>query len=447
MSNKKHNIEEIKTLSVTPATPDLGYSKIYPKSDGEWYRLNDAGNEAPLGGDSGGTVTSVGLGLDNTGTDISISDSPITTTGDITLSIPDASASARGALTANDWSIFNDKIDQTGGAENYLSKFTADTSVITVSQIYDDGTNVSINSLPLSTFKFNVSGGLISSANFTTSKVSTNISSSIGVAAASEGAGSNGLNLGVYGVALNNTSASDYSGNIGVYGAATGTGAGRNTGIYGLASAGSSNTGGHFQATGSNSRAVRLEDSTSAAYRVLRCLDANGNAEWTQNLYSVQATNSGLSGLPATLTASTQLGTSPVLNHGSSDPNAVQVILPAEFDNGLASSYDISTGLFTAPATGWYFVGVSMSLTNILGWPTGTSLLCSVELTNNTASTIVLGSSTVDNYQPKQILLDTNRVVYLASGQEFRLTILLKGTANYTSVNTDSIKWSIIRTA
>jgi hypothetical protein len=161
MSNKKHNVEEIKTVVTTPATPDLGYSKIYPKSDGEWYRLDDTGNEAPLGGGgAGGTVTSVGLALDNTGTDITISDSPITTTGDITLSIPDASASARGALTANDWSIFNDKVDQTGGAENYLSKFTADTSVITISQIYDDGTRLSIGYGPatVSNTKFSVTG-------------------------------------------------------------------------------------------------------------------------------------------------------------------------------------------------------------------------------------------------------------------------------------------------
>lgn len=426
MSNKKHNVEEIKTVVATPTTPDLGYSKIYPKSDGEWYRLDDTGNEAPLGGGgAGGTVTSVGLALDNTGTDITISDSPITTTGEITLSIPDASVSARGALTANDWSIFNDKVDGSGTL-NYLSKFNSTTNQIINSRLYDNGTSFSVG---------------IGSSAFTS------------VAFYLQGTGShatggrfiNAASGTSFGYGLIGTSVQTSGTNIGVEGRSQSNSSGTNIGISGVADSGASNVGGYFQAAGSNSRAVRLKDSTSAAYRVLRCLDIDGNAEWAQNLYSVQATNIGTSGLPATLTASTQLGTSPVLNHGSSDPNAVQVILPAEFDNGLESAYDISTGLFTTPNTGWYFIGVSMSLTNNLGWPAGTSLLCSVELTNNSASTIILGSSTVDNYQPKQILLDTNRLVYLASGQIFRLTVLLKGTANYTSQLNDSIKWSIMR--
>jgi len=60
-------------------------------------------------GGSSGTVTSVALAVNSTGTDVAISGSPITTTGTLTISIPSASASARGVLTSTDWSTFNGK--------------------------------------------------------------------------------------------------------------------------------------------------------------------------------------------------------------------------------------------------------------------------------------------------------------------------------------------------
>ena len=64
--------------------------------------------------DAGGTVTSVGLDTGTTGTDVNVSGSPITTSGNITLNIPDSSASSRGVLTSTDWSTFNAKTTCTG---------------------------------------------------------------------------------------------------------------------------------------------------------------------------------------------------------------------------------------------------------------------------------------------------------------------------------------------
>ena len=52
---------------------------------------------------SGGTVTSVGLTTGTSGTDVNISNSPITSSGSITLNIPTASASNRGVLSTTDW--------------------------------------------------------------------------------------------------------------------------------------------------------------------------------------------------------------------------------------------------------------------------------------------------------------------------------------------------------
>ena len=56
-----------------------------------------------------GTVTSIGLILGTTGTDIAVSGSPVTGSGSITINIPTASATNRGALSATDWTTFNNK--------------------------------------------------------------------------------------------------------------------------------------------------------------------------------------------------------------------------------------------------------------------------------------------------------------------------------------------------
>ncbi len=66
-----------------------------------------------------GTVTSVAaLTLGTTGTDVSSSVATGTTTPVITLNIPTASASNRGALSATDWTTFNNKSNTTGTVTN-----------------------------------------------------------------------------------------------------------------------------------------------------------------------------------------------------------------------------------------------------------------------------------------------------------------------------------------
>ena len=56
-----------------------------------------------------GTVTSVAVAAGTTGSDINISGSPITTSGTITINIPTASSTNRGALSSTDWTTFNQK--------------------------------------------------------------------------------------------------------------------------------------------------------------------------------------------------------------------------------------------------------------------------------------------------------------------------------------------------
>jgi hypothetical protein len=95
-----------------------------------------------------GTVTSVGLSSATSG--VTIGSTPVTGSGTITIAIATASGSQNGLLSSTDWTTFNNKQNAltnpvTGtGTTNYLPKFTG-TSTIGNSQIFDNGTNVGIN--------------------------------------------------------------------------------------------------------------------------------------------------------------------------------------------------------------------------------------------------------------------------------------------------------------
>ena len=104
-----------------------------------------------------GTVTSVAaLTLGTTGTDLSSTVADSTTNPVITLNVPTASATNRGALSSTDWTTFNNKQDAltnpvTGtGTTNAIPKFTG-ASTIGNSNITDTGSLVTINS----THRFN----------------------------------------------------------------------------------------------------------------------------------------------------------------------------------------------------------------------------------------------------------------------------------------------------
>ena len=68
-------------------------------------------------------VTSVGITLGSSGTDVSVSGSPITSSGNITINLPTASATNRGLLSAADWVTFNSKQD----AGSFVTLDTAQT--------------------------------------------------------------------------------------------------------------------------------------------------------------------------------------------------------------------------------------------------------------------------------------------------------------------------------
>jgi hypothetical protein len=110
-----------RTITINGTTQDLSDNRIY----------------------NVGTVTSVAsLTLGTSGTDLSSSVANGTTTPVITLNVPTASVSNRGALSAADWTTFNNKIAGSGTA-NSLAKFTAGGTVGN-SGIFENGGNVGI---------------------------------------------------------------------------------------------------------------------------------------------------------------------------------------------------------------------------------------------------------------------------------------------------------------
>jgi hypothetical protein len=102
-----------------------------------------------------GSVTSVAaLTLGTSGTDLSSTVANGTTTPVITLNVPTASATNRGALSAADWTTFNNKQNAltnpvTGtGTTNYLPKFTGSTSIGNSNLINDASGNLGLGVTP-----------------------------------------------------------------------------------------------------------------------------------------------------------------------------------------------------------------------------------------------------------------------------------------------------------
>ena len=127
----------------------LGYSRIDSiKCVSDTIRLytNNGQFKMPFscsgggGGGGSGTVTSVAVAAGTTGTDVNVTGSPITSSGTITVHIPTASATNRGALSSTDWSTFNSKIGGTGSASRIPYFFNSSTLTGEDQWMYYNGT-------------------------------------------------------------------------------------------------------------------------------------------------------------------------------------------------------------------------------------------------------------------------------------------------------------------
>jgi hypothetical protein len=107
----------------------------------DWNTFNGKGN---------GTVTSVAaLTIGTTGTDLSSSVATGTTTPVITLNVPTASATNRGALSSTDWSTFNSKAPATSGTSILFGNGSGGFSNVTVGTGLSFSAGTLSNSLPM----------------------------------------------------------------------------------------------------------------------------------------------------------------------------------------------------------------------------------------------------------------------------------------------------------
>jgi hypothetical protein len=128
-------------------------TQAYIKVQGSDGVIRKAGLPLSVSGASGsGTVTSVAaLTLGTSGTDLSSSVATSTTTPVITLNVPTASASARGVLSAADWSTFNSKQATLSAASASVSGYLTNTDWSTFNGKQSSGAAASFTSLAYST--------------------------------------------------------------------------------------------------------------------------------------------------------------------------------------------------------------------------------------------------------------------------------------------------------
>lgn len=102
-------------LKVSTSGVNINSEYTFPNTDGTANQVmaTDGSGNVSWTTNFSGTVTSVGLISGTWGTDVNIANSPITSSGDITINIPIASSVNTGKLSSSDWTTFNNKVSTT----------------------------------------------------------------------------------------------------------------------------------------------------------------------------------------------------------------------------------------------------------------------------------------------------------------------------------------------
>jgi hypothetical protein len=116
------------------------------------------------------------LTIGTSGTDITSTVATATTTPVITLNVPTASATNRGALSAADWTTFNNKVGGSG-TENFVPKFsgTSPSKTLVNSSIFDDGTKVGIGTASPTTLLSVQGSANVDNANANTGTIANSL--------------------------------------------------------------------------------------------------------------------------------------------------------------------------------------------------------------------------------------------------------------------------------
>jgi len=103
MAKKVLHVPQHKTVTSTPDTPDLGFSKIYSKSDGYWYRLDDLGNEVQFADSSTvPTLQAVTFAGNTTNLDINLDGSSLLFTNGLFVTELTSSATSNNIIALPD---------------------------------------------------------------------------------------------------------------------------------------------------------------------------------------------------------------------------------------------------------------------------------------------------------------------------------------------------------
>jgi len=158
----------------------------------DWTTFNNKSN-------TNGTVTSVAaLTLGTTGTDLSSTVANSTTTPVITLNVPTASATNRGALSSTDWTTFNNKANAFTYTSNYIPYGQGTTTPAQSAGLQFNGTTLTTaNDASISGLTVGKGGGAVSTNTaFGVSALSSNTSGNANVGIGNQAGYSNTTGIG-----------------------------------------------------------------------------------------------------------------------------------------------------------------------------------------------------------------------------------------------------------
>jgi hypothetical protein len=354
------------------------------------------------GTDYVGTVTSVAaLTLGTTGTDLSSTVANGTTTPVITLNVPTASATNRGALSSTDWTTFNNKGSGTVTSITSSTLTIAGTSAIPTvnltSGIVTAGTTGSVTLIPVITVD---TYGRVTAV--------TTASNPQGTVTSVSGTGT------VNGITLTGTVTSSGSLTLG------GTlGSIANSQLSNSTISGVSLGGNLFNLTAGTG----VSFSSGTTY--------NGSAAIT-----ITATGSG-----GTVTSVT--GTAPVVSSGGTTP-AISMAAATTSVNGYLTSTDWNTfnnkQTTSAPVTATANYSVAATDSWIINNKTGSALT----LTLPTASSYSGRVLNIQNYQTQTVISASSNVVPQAGGSA-GTAILLASSGDCATIVSDGTNWIMMK--